>query len=105
MLTIILWVIFGIIVGAIAKMIMPGNQNMGWLMTSALGIVGSFVGGFLAISFFGHWCCNRFMDLWKSSEKIKIGSQFWEPILFIWVGVILEKCCKVIPSRFDFDLY
>lgn len=53
MLTIILWVIFGIIVGAIAKMIMPGKQNMGWLMTSALGIVGSFVGGFLADTFFG----------------------------------------------------
>lgn len=53
MWTIILWIVFGIVVGAIAKMIMPGKQEMGWLMTSALGIVGSFVGGFVANTFFG----------------------------------------------------
>ena len=48
MLGIILWVVFGVVIGAIAKMIMPGKENMGWLMTSALGIVGSIVGGFIA---------------------------------------------------------
>ena len=48
LLGIISWVIFGVVVGAIAKMIMPGNQNMGWLMTIILGIVGSMVGGFVA---------------------------------------------------------
>jgi uncharacterized membrane protein YeaQ/YmgE (transglycosylase-associated protein family) len=48
---IILWVIFGIVIGAIAKMIMPGNQNMGWLMTIILGIVGAFVGGFVGSLF------------------------------------------------------
>jgi uncharacterized membrane protein YeaQ/YmgE (transglycosylase-associated protein family) len=53
MLGIILWVVFGIVIGAIAKMIMPGKENMGWLMTSALGIVGSIVGGFIANTFFG----------------------------------------------------
>ncbi|WP_124641215.1 MULTISPECIES: GlsB/YeaQ/YmgE family stress response membrane protein [Amniculibacterium] len=53
MWTIILWIVFGIVVGAIAKMIMPGKQEMGWLMTSALGIVGAFVGGFAADTFFG----------------------------------------------------
>jgi uncharacterized membrane protein YeaQ/YmgE (transglycosylase-associated protein family) len=44
---ILTWIIFGLIAGAIAKMIMPGNQNMGWLMTIILGIVGAFVGGFV----------------------------------------------------------
>ncbi|MFN8362788.1 MAG: GlsB/YeaQ/YmgE family stress response membrane protein [Cloacibacterium normanense] len=33
---------------SISKICMPGNQNMGWLMTIILGIVGSIVGGFLA---------------------------------------------------------
>ena len=45
---ILTWIIFGLIAGAIAKFIMPGNQGMGWLMTIILGIVGSIVGGFLA---------------------------------------------------------
>ncbi len=43
---ILTWIIFGLIAGAIAKFIMPGNQNMGWLMTIILGIVGAYVGAF-----------------------------------------------------------
>ena len=44
---ILTWIIFGLIAGAIAKLIMPGNQNMGWLLTIILGIVGAFVGGWI----------------------------------------------------------
>ena len=44
----IIWtIIVGLIVGAIARWIMPGTQNMSWIMTSILGIVGSIVGGFV----------------------------------------------------------
>jgi uncharacterized membrane protein YeaQ/YmgE (transglycosylase-associated protein family) len=39
--------IVGIIVGAIARFIMPGADHMGLIMTGILGIVGSFVGGFI----------------------------------------------------------
>jgi uncharacterized membrane protein YeaQ/YmgE (transglycosylase-associated protein family) len=46
------WIGFGLICGVIAKIIMPGNENMGWIRTILLGIFGSFVGGFLG-SFFG----------------------------------------------------
>jgi len=43
-----LWMfIIGIVVGALARFIMPGAQHMGILMTGVLGIVGSFVGGFI----------------------------------------------------------
>lgn len=44
---ILTWIIFGLIAGALAKFIMPGNQGMGWLMTIILGIVGAFVGGWV----------------------------------------------------------
>ena len=45
----LLWMfIVGIIVGAIARFIMPGAQNMGLLMTGIVGIAGSFIGGFIA---------------------------------------------------------
>ncbi len=40
--------IVGLVVGAIARWLMPGADNMGWLMTALLGIAGSFVGGFIA---------------------------------------------------------
>jgi uncharacterized membrane protein YeaQ/YmgE (transglycosylase-associated protein family) len=39
--------IVGLIVGAIARFIMPGEQKMGWIMTILLGVGGSFVAGFL----------------------------------------------------------
>ena len=45
----LLWMlIVGLIVGAIARWLMPGVENMGWLMTALVGIAGSFVGGFIA---------------------------------------------------------
>ncbi|GGP20436.1 GlsB/YeaQ/YmgE family stress response membrane protein [Silvimonas iriomotensis] len=45
----LIWMfIVGIVVGLIARWIMPGAQGMGLFMTGILGIVGSFVGGFIA---------------------------------------------------------
>jgi uncharacterized membrane protein YeaQ/YmgE (transglycosylase-associated protein family) len=38
--------IIGLIAGALARLILPGKDPMGLLMTMVLGIVGSFVGGF-----------------------------------------------------------
>ncbi len=43
---IIMTVIIGLIVGAIARFIMPGKQPMGWILTGALGIGGSVLAGF-----------------------------------------------------------
>lgn len=44
-----LWMfVVGIVVGAIARFVMPGSEHMGILMTGVLGIVGSLVGGIIA---------------------------------------------------------
>lgn len=48
------WILFGLIVGAIAKLLMPGRDPGGWIVTILLGIAGSFVGGFLATAFLGY---------------------------------------------------
>jgi len=42
------WVVFGLIVGAIAKLLYPGNEKTGCVSTIALGILGSVVGGIIA---------------------------------------------------------
>jgi uncharacterized membrane protein YeaQ/YmgE (transglycosylase-associated protein family) len=39
--------VVGLLVGAIARFLMPGEQKMGWIMTLLLGIGGSVVAGFL----------------------------------------------------------
>ncbi len=46
-LNIIGWIVFGLIVGAIAKFIVPGNDSNNIITTIVLGIAGSFVGGFV----------------------------------------------------------
>ena len=43
--SVISWIVFGAIVGVIARFLVPGKQSMSMLMTIVLGIVGSFVGG------------------------------------------------------------
>jgi uncharacterized membrane protein YeaQ/YmgE (transglycosylase-associated protein family) len=47
MMSIIGWIIFGAIIGVLARFIMPGRDPMGWVMTILLGIAGSVVGGLL----------------------------------------------------------
>ena len=39
------WALSGLIIGAIARFLVPGKQPMSWLMTAVLGIVGSLLGG------------------------------------------------------------
>jgi uncharacterized membrane protein YeaQ/YmgE (transglycosylase-associated protein family) len=51
--TILGLIIIGLIAGLLARAIIPGKQSMGILMTIVLGIVGSFVGGFLGFVLFG----------------------------------------------------
>jgi uncharacterized membrane protein YeaQ/YmgE (transglycosylase-associated protein family) len=48
MLHLVWMFVVGIVVGAIARFIMPGAEHMGLFMTGVLGIVGSFVGGGIA---------------------------------------------------------
>jgi uncharacterized membrane protein YeaQ/YmgE (transglycosylase-associated protein family) len=44
---IISWIAFGLIAGAVAKLIMPGKDPGGCIVTIILGVVGAFVGGFI----------------------------------------------------------
>lgn len=46
-MSIIGWVLFGLIVGVVAKLIMPGPDPGGMIVTILLGIVGAVVGGFI----------------------------------------------------------
>ena len=41
------WIVLGLAAGAIAKLILPGRQGGGWIITLVLGIVGALLGGFL----------------------------------------------------------
>lgn len=45
MFSILIWCVYGVLVGSIAKSIVPGEERFGFLQTIALGVVGSYTGG------------------------------------------------------------
>ena len=47
------WTIFGLIVGCLARMMVPGRQSMGWIATILVGVFGSYVGGGISWMLFG----------------------------------------------------
>lgn len=47
------WIVLGLIAGAIAKLIMPGDDPGGIIVTMLIGIVGAVIGGFLGSAIFG----------------------------------------------------
>ena len=49
---IITLIIVGLIAGAVARLLIPGRQDLGIAMTIVLGIIGSFIGGFLGFLLF-----------------------------------------------------
>jgi uncharacterized membrane protein YeaQ/YmgE (transglycosylase-associated protein family) len=55
MFTVIGWVVFGLIVGIVAKLLMPGRDPGGFIVTMLLGIVGALMGGFIgrALGWYG----------------------------------------------------
>src|SRR5882724_8282526 len=59
-MSVIGWIIFGLIVGIIAKFLMPGRDPGGFIITTLLGIAGALVGGFL----------GRFMGLYGEGDPV-----------------------------------
>ena len=48
---ILAWILFGLLAGILAKLIMPGRDGGGFILTCLLGIIGAVVGGWLATMF------------------------------------------------------
>jgi uncharacterized membrane protein YeaQ/YmgE (transglycosylase-associated protein family) len=57
------WIVLGILAGAIAKAILPGDDPGGIIVTMIIGIVGAVLGGFLATVLFGQDTLDEFFDV------------------------------------------
>lgn len=74
---ILTWIILGLIAGVLAKLIMPGNDPGGFIITILLGIAGALVGGFIA-SAVGFGSVSGF-NLWSIIIAI-LGA-----VLLLWI--------------------
>ncbi|MET8544027.1 GlsB/YeaQ/YmgE family stress response membrane protein [Kitasatospora sp. NPDC004799] len=66
---IVSWIVLGLIAGAIAKVLLPGRDPGGLIVTTLIGIAGSFVGGWLSSTFLHRPVQKQFFDLatWGSA--------------------------------------
>lgn len=79
------FLILGLIAGAIAKAILPGNQSGGWLATLVLGVIGAMLGGWLGSLIFG----ASLQDFWSlQTWALAIGGSI--VVLLIW-GLITRN--------------
>ena len=60
---IIAFLILGLLAGAIAKAILPGDDPGGIIVTMAIGVVGALLGGFLAAALFNAEPLDEFFDI------------------------------------------
>jgi len=60
---IIAFIILGLLAGAIAKAIMPGDDPGGFLLTAFIGVVGALLGGFVAAALFDAHPLDEFFDI------------------------------------------
>ena len=74
------FILFGLVVGLIARALMPGRQSMGLISTALLGMVGSFVGGMVGSLIYG----GRVFDLHSAGI---IGSILGSLLVMFLVGV------------------
>ena len=59
---IIAFIILGLICGAIAKALLPGDDPGGFIVTTIIGVVGALLGGFIAAALFGGDPLDEFFD-------------------------------------------
>lgn len=83
---IISWIILGLIAGALDKLIMPGSQGGGIIVTIVLGIVGALLGGFLG-SLIGIGDLESAFDIGTIITAV-VGALI---VLFIWCAVSGRK--------------
>ena len=55
MLSLLSWIITGLVVGLIARALIPGRQSLGLILTIVLGVVGAFVGGLISSLIWPTW--------------------------------------------------
>lgn len=87
----IAWIIVGLVAGAIAKLLMPGRDPGGLIITIVIGIVGALLAGFLA----------HLLRLADETKSISLNDRgFWMKVAFGAIGaIIILAVYRLIAGR------
>ena len=84
----LIWALFiGLVVGALAKFIMPGKENMGWIATILLGVGGSVVMTFL----------GRMVGWYQDGEGAGFIASIVGALLLLWMYGMISKRKSATP--------
>ncbi|MFC4606427.1 GlsB/YeaQ/YmgE family stress response membrane protein [Streptomyces maoxianensis] len=61
-MSIISWIILGLLAGAVAKILLPGRDPGGLIGTTLIGVVGAFIGGWISARYLDRPITNEFYD-------------------------------------------
>ncbi|MBA2252423.1 MAG: GlsB/YeaQ/YmgE family stress response membrane protein [Nitrospirales bacterium] len=84
-MTILGWIIFGLIVGVVGKLLMPGKDPGGFIATVAIGIIGALIGGFL----------GRFAGMYGEGDPVGFIMAVIGAMLFLWLYRIITRRASV----------
>jgi uncharacterized membrane protein YeaQ/YmgE (transglycosylase-associated protein family) len=83
------WVLWGLFVGAFARLFTPGRQAIGFWFTILLGIGGSILGGVIA---------TKVLDI-ADSDEFDIGSFFIAVATSVLILVVWQQVDRMLPDR------
>jgi uncharacterized membrane protein YeaQ/YmgE (transglycosylase-associated protein family) len=69
------WIVFGLVVGVVAKLLMPGRDPGGFVVTIFIGVVGALLGGFL----------GRRLGLYGEGDPVGFVMAVLGAILLLWI--------------------
>jgi uncharacterized membrane protein YeaQ/YmgE (transglycosylase-associated protein family) len=72
------WALCGLVVGLIARLLVPGRHPLGLMWTILLGVIGAFLGGLI------HWAVNR-----APGEPFSFSGNAWQGWLFSILGAVI----------------
>jgi len=74
-MTVLGWIVFGLIVGLVAKFLMPGDDPGGFIATVAIGMVGAILGGSI----------GRLAGLYQEGDPVGFGMAVVGSIILLWL--------------------
>jgi len=75
------WILFGLIVGVVGKLVMPGKDPGGFIATVAIGIVGALIGGFL----------GRLFGMYGENDPVGFVMAVVGAIVFLWLYRVIAR--------------